>query len=268
MPSHDYQGLCDQLKPIVRKVGTFIKNEVGKVREGEIETKGNNSLVSYVDKTAETMLVESLSPLIDDAGFITEEETIEQQTNSDILWIIDPLDGTNNFLHGIPHFAVSVALSVYGEIVVSLVLEVNSEELFTTYKGGGAYLNDKPIRVSSTAVFSDSLISTGFPYAVDDVAPLIRTLGHMMRFGRGVRRMGSAALDLAYVACGRFDGFYETQLNPWDVAGGALLITEAGGVITDFAGADNYVYGEQLIASNGSIHGELLDVIQKNFRMS
>ena len=267
MPSHDYTGLCEQLKPIVRKVGTFIKNEVGKVQEGEIETKVNNSQVSYVDKTAETMLVESIGPLITGAGFITEEETIEQ-SKSDILWIIDPLDGTNNFLHGIPHFAVSVALSVHNEIVVSLVLEVNSGELFTTTKGGGAFLNDRPIHVSRTALLSESLISTGFPYEVDDVAPLIRTLGHMMRFGRGVRRMGSAALDLAYVACGRFDAYYETTLNPWDVAGGALLITEAGGVITDFAGEDNYIYGEQLIATNGRIHAELLDLIQKNFRMS
>ena len=237
------------------------------MQEGEIETKVNNSQVSYVDKTAETMLVESIGPLITGAGFITEEETIEQ-SKSDILWIIDPLDGTNNFLHGIPHFAVSVALSVHNEIVVSLVLEVNSGELFTTTKGGGAFLNDRPIHVSKTALLSESLISTGFPYEVDDVAPLIRTLGHMMRFGRGVRRMGSAALDLAYVACGRFDAYYETTLNPWDVAGGALLITEAGGVITDFAGEDNYIYGEQLIATNGRIHTELLDLIQKNFRMS
>ena len=122
------------------------------------------------------------------------------------------------------------------------MLEVNSGELFTTTKGGGAFLNDRPIHVSKTALLSESLISTGFPYEVDDVAPLIRTLGHMMRFGRGVRRMGSAALDLAYVACGRFDAYYETTLNPWDVAGGALLITEAGGVITDFAGEDNYIY--------------------------
>ncbi len=267
MPSHDYKGLCEQLKPIVRKVGTFIKKEVGKVREGEIETKGNNSLVSYVDKTAETMLVDSLSSLVDGAGFITEEETTEQ-SKSDILWIIDPLDGTNNFLHGIPHFAVSVALSVHGEMMLSTVLEVNSEELFSATKGGGAYLNDSPIHVSSTSQLSDSLISTGFPYEVDDVAPLIRTLGHMMRFGRGLRRMGSAALDLAYVACGRFDAYYETTLNAWDVAGGALLITEAGGTITDFAGTDNYIYGEQLIASNGHIHQEVLEVIQKNFRMS
>lgn len=120
------------------------------------------------------MLVDSIGPLVAGAGFITEEETIEQ-SKSDILWIIDPLDGTNNFLHGIPHFAVSVALSVHDEMVVSLVLEVNSEELFTTTKGGGAFLNDRPIHVSTTPHLSDSLISTGFPYEVDDVAPLIRT---------------------------------------------------------------------------------------------
>ncbi len=266
MAPYDYHSICDQLLPIMRKVGIFIKNELGKVSNDQIEIKGHNSLVSYVDKKAEQMLVGSLSKLVPEAGYITEEETVVQ-SRKEVVWIIDPLDGTNNFLHGIPHFAVSVALSVDHQIVVGAVLEVNSNELFYAYKDGGAYLNGLPIKVSSTKTLSQSLLGTGFPYEVDDVAPLIRTLGHFMRYGRGVRRMGAAALDLAYVACGRFDAYYETTLSPWDVAGGAILILEAGGSITDFAGGEDYLFGEQLIASNGLIHQELEKIIKKNFRL-
>ena len=266
MLNSDYKLISTQLQPIMRKVGIFIKKELGKVSKEQIEIKGRNSLVSYVDKSAEEMLVSALTKLIDGASFITEEETVEQG-QSDVIWIVDPLDGTNNFLHGIPHFAVSVGLLVDGEIVVGQVLEVNSEELFTASKGNGAYLNDQLIKVSQTPSLSDALVGTGFPYQIDDVAPLIRTLGHFMRYGRGVRRMGAAALDLAYVACGRFDAYYETTLSPWDVAGGAILIKEAGGAISDFKGQENYIFGEQLIASNGHFHNELIKIIKKNFRI-
>ncbi len=266
MLTSDYKLISEQLQPIMRKVGLFIKKELGKVSKEQIEVKGRNSLVSYVDKAAEEMLVSDLSKIIDGAGFITEEGTVEQE-NSDTQWIIDPLDGTNNFLHGIPHFAVSVGLSINSKVVVGQVLEVNLEELFTASKGNGAFLNDRAINVSKTNDLSDALVGTGFPYQIDDVAPLIRTLGHFMRHGRGVRRMGAAALDLAYVACGRFDAYYETTLSPWDVAGGAILIEEAGGMITDFSAEEDYIFGEQLIASNGLFHRELIEIIKKNFRI-
>jgi myo-inositol-1(or 4)-monophosphatase len=265
MGHKDYNNICMQCLPIIRKVGEFIKQEDGKVERHQIETKSINSLVSYVDKGAEVMLVDALSKILPEAGFITEEETVEQG-GKDIEWIIDPLDGTNNFLHGVPHYAISVGLKVHHELVVGIVLDPIKEELFYASKGNGAFLNDKTIRVSSTPLLKDSLVGTGFPYTIEDVAPLIRTLGHFMRYARGVRRMGAAALDLAYVACGRFDTYYETTLNAWDIAGGAVILTEAGGQLSDFNGGDDYLFGEQLIASNGLIHAEVLDAVRKNFR--
>lgn len=266
MGHKDYKNICMQCLPIMRNVGEFIKQEDGKVKRQHIEIKGLNSLVSYVDKTAEVMLVEALGKILPGAGYITEEGTVEQG-GKDTLWVIDPLDGTNNFLHGVPHYCISVSLQVDGELVVGLVLEPISGELFYASKEAGAYLNGDPIRVSGTPKLADALVATGFPYTVEDVAPLIRTLGHFMRYARGVRRMGAAALDLAYVACGRFDTYYETTLSPWDVAGGAIIVKEAGGVVSDFSGGDNYLYGEQLIASNGLIHQEVIDVVQKKFRL-
>ena len=265
MGHKDYNNICMQCLPIIRKVGEFIKQEDGKVERHQIETKSINSLVSYVDKGAEVMLVDALSKILPEAGFITEEETVEQG-GKDIEWIIDPLDGTNNFLHGVPHYAISVGPKVHHELVVGIVLDPIKGELFYASKGNGAFLNDKTIRVSSTPLLKDSLVGTGFPYTIEDVAPLIRTLGHFMRYARGVRRMGAAALDLAYVACGRFDTYYETTLNAWDIAGGAVILTEAGGQLSDFNGGDDYLFGEQLIASNGLIHAEVLDAVRKNFR--
>lgn len=266
MVDKDYKNITSRCLPIVRNVGEFIKKEVDKVKLKDIETKGINSLVSYVDKTAEMMLVEELSNILPEAGFITEEKTVAQG-GKEIEWIIDPLDGTNNFLHAIPHYAVSVGLKVGSELVLGIVLEPNSHELFYASKGAGAYLNGQTIKVSSTPLLADAMVATGFPYTVEDVAPLIRTLGHFMRYARGVRRLGAAALDLAYVACGRFDTYYETTLNAWDVAGGAVIVKEAGGHLTDFSGGENYLFGEQLIASNGKIHQEVLKAVRKNFRI-
>lgn len=264
----DYKNICTACQPIIRKVGQFVMSELGKVNDSHIETKDRNSLVSYVDKAAEEMLVEALSIILPEAGFITEENTVTQNKDRDIVWIVDPLDGTNNFLHNIPHFALSIGLLVDGELKVGLVLEPNLNELFYAYENGGAYLNGKKISVSSTSYLSQSIVGTGFPYVIDDVAPLIRTLGHFMRYARGVRRFGAAALDLVYVACGRLDCYYETTLSAWDVAGGALIVKEAGGQVTDFMGGKNYIFGEQLAASNGLIHHELLNAIVKNFRIS
>ncbi len=266
MDHKDYKNICTQCFPVIHNVGSFIKKELGSVSTEQIEVKGLNSLVSYVDKTAEEMLVKALAEILPEAGFITEENTVEQG-GKDVLWIIDPLDGTNNFLHGIPHFAVSIGLLQHDELVVGLVLEVNSKELFYAWKDGGAYRNGDKIKVSTTPTLSEALVGTGFPYKVDDVAPLIRTLGHFMRYARGVRRMGAAALDLAYVACGRFDAYYETTLSAWDAAGGAIILKEAGGMVSDFRGGSNYLFGEELIASNGLVHKEALKAIKKNFRI-
>lgn len=265
MERKDYKNICELSIPLIKSTGVFIKDELNKVTRAHIETKDLNSLVSYVDKEAEKQLVEGLRDILPDAGFITEEETIEQETK-EATWIIDPLDGTSNYLHQIPHFSISVGLMVNDQIVVGIVLNAYSGECFYAWKDGGAYLDGTSISVSDTRGIDSSLIATGFPYKVHDVAPLIRTLGHFMRYARGIRRMGSAALDLAYVACGRFDCYYETTLNAWDVAAGTLIVTEAGGIVSDFVGGDNFLFGRHVIAANGHIHKDIQRVITSNFR--
>jgi len=264
MEYKDHKIICEQALPIIKSVGEFIKGQLNQVEKSQIETKKRNSLVSYVDKEAERQLVSALGRILPASGFITEEDTVKQETKA-VTWIIDPLDGTSNYLHRIPHFAVSVALMVDQEVVIGVVLNAHTDECFYAYKDGGAYLNGNPISVSKTPDVSDSLIATGFPYLVKDVAPLIRTLGHFMRYARGIRRFGAAALDLAFVACGRFDCYYETTLNSWDVAAGALIVKEAGGDVSDFQGGEDYIFGRQVIASNGIIHQDIQKVISSNF---
>lgn len=246
--------LCQQCLPIIREVGAFIRQELGTVTEQAVETKSRNSLVSYVDKTAESMLVEQLGQLVPEARFLTEEDTVENQ-EGDLRWIIDPLDGTTNFLHGIPVFAISVALEKDGELVLGIVQEVVRQENFYAWKGGGAYCNGKPIRVSQRNTLADSLLATGFPYYdFERSADYLRVLGHFMQETRGLRRLGAAAVDLAFVACGRFDGFFEYALSPWDVAGGIVLVREAGGEVSGFSAKADYETGIEIIASNGQIH--------------
>lgn len=264
MNSKDYKKLCLEAIEVIKKTSAFIQGEMNMVSKNEIETKGLNSLVSYVDKEAEIMLVEGLGSLLPNSGFITEENTV-QQDSKQYTWIIDPLDGTNNFLHGIPHFAISVALMVDDRIIIGMVEDICKKQCYYAWQGGGAFRENVPIKVSETSKVSESLIATGFPYKVEDVAPLIRTLGHFMRYARGIRRYGAAALDLAYVASGRFDCYYETTLNVWDVAAGALIVQEAGGKVTDFRGEHDYLFGREIIVANPFIHPEVQRIVSKNF---
>lgn len=264
MHNKDYKTICLAAIPLIRKVGKFIYTQRGKVKQDQIEIKGLNSLVSYVDKEAELMLVEGLGKIVPEASFITEENTVKQE-KSNIVWIIDPLDGTSNYLHNIPHYSISVALMVEGSLKVGLVLAVSSNELFYAWENGAAFCNDEQINVSKTQKVKDALIATGFPYKVKDVAPLIRTLGHFMRYARGIRRFGSAALDLSYVACGRFDCYYETTLNSWDVAAGALIVRQAGGHVSNFSGTDEFLFKGEIIASTSAIHESVKKIIQQNF---
>lgn len=254
----DLEKLCQQCLPIMNQTGDFIRQELGKVQNQAIETKSLNSLVTYVDQTAEEMLVEQLRILTPDATFLTEEETIKNQS-SDLRWIIDPLDGTTNFLHGVPVFAISVALEQNGELVLGLIQEVNRKENFYAWKNGGAYLNGQPIRVSQKADLADSLLATGFPYYdFSRTAAYLKVLEGFMRGTRGLRRMGAAAIDLAFVACGRFDGFFEYGIHTWDVAAGIVLIEEAGGRVTDFSLGNLHLSGKEVLASNGHLHDTLL----------
>lgn len=264
--SLDLEALCQDVIELSREVGIFIKMEERKVNSKDIEEKSLNSLVSYVDKTAEKKLVEELGKLLPESGFIAEEGTstkIGEQYN----WIIDPLDGTTNFLHGIPTYSVSVALQRNDKIVLGVVYEVNRDECFYAREGGPAFLNAEEIHVSENKQFADSLLATGFPYYdYEHLESYFELLKQLAQKTRGIRRIGSAAVDLAYVACGRFDGFFEYSLHPWDVAAGAFIVQQAGGKIADFKGGNNWLKGKEIIAANQAIHEDLLELIGKTFR--
>lgn len=262
----NYQEICLNVCDIAKQAGSFIRAERNKIAAHQVEVKSLNSLVTYVDKTSEKMLVEALQQLLPEAGFITEEESIDKKSEN-LSWIIDPLDGTTNFIHGVPCFSVSIALMEKGEVVVGVIYEVNLDECFYAWKNGGAFLNGTKINVTTTKNLSDTLLATGFPYYdYERMQPYLNLLAELMEKTRGIRRLGSAATDLAYVACGRFDAFYEYSLHAWDVAAGALIVQEAGGKVSDFKGGNNYIFGKEINASNGFIHQELSEIISKNFR--
>lgn len=256
--------LTAQVITLSRSIAAFIRTESARFTEASVESKSLNNLVSYVDKGAEQRFVDGLAELLPEAGFIAEEGTGER--GPELNWVIDPLDGTTNFVHGIPCYCTSVALMRGDEALLGVVLEITRDECFSAWKGGGSYLNGTPIKVSDRRTLVESLLATGFPY--DDFgreAQYMELLRALMHNSRGIRRLGSAAADLAYVACGRFEAFYEYGLNPWDVAAGALIVQEAGGTVTDFQGNGHYVFGEEIVASNGLIHPELIGPIGKFF---
>ncbi len=257
----DFQITCNKTVELVKSTAEFIRQERKIFSSDKIEKKGEHDFVSYVDKGAEKLLVDGLEQILPEAGFIAEEGTSTRK--GDIYnWIIDPLDGTTNFIHGITPYSISVALMKDQEIVIGVVLEVGLNECFYAWKNGGAFLNGKEIEVSKNANITDSLIATGFPYYdYDRIKPFLASLEHFMRESHGVRRLGSAATDLVYVACGRFESFYEYSLNPWDVAAGALIVQEAGGKVCDFEGNNNYIFGREIIASNSNVHREFLNTV-------
>ncbi|HEY0896506.1 MAG TPA: inositol monophosphatase family protein [Sphingobacteriaceae bacterium] len=257
--------LTEHVRTAVHGVGSFIREEAQGFTPDKIEYKGLNDLVSYVDKTAEEMLVEKLSGMLPEAGFITEEATI-RKTGPEFNWIIDPLDGTTNFIHGIPTFAISIALQRGEDLVSGVVYEINRDEMFYAWEGGGAYLNGKPIRVSGALDLSSTLLATGFPYYdFERQEQYLQAFSELMRSCHGLRRIGSAAVDLAYVAAGRFDGFFEYNLNAWDVAAGALIVQEAGGKVLDFNGETGFIPRRELIAGTPEIAGQLCRILNRHF---
>lgn len=261
------EQLCEQTIEISKKAGAFIKQEASTFDKSKVEKKGFNDLVSYVDKQAEVQLVEGLKKILPEAGFITEEgtETTRQERYN---WIIDPLDGTTNFTHGLQHYAVSVGLMENKEMVLGVIYNPAHDECYAAYKGGGAYLNGEPIRVSDAPSLGDSLIATGFPYHDFNLTQqYLQVLGSFMAKSHGVRRIGSAALDLAYVAAGRCEGFFEFNLNPWDVAAGIIIVQEAGGHLSKFTDGGDYLFGREIVASNKTIHQEMLDTIAEHWKV-
>lgn len=258
----DLLKILNQTKEVAEEAGAFIRKERQFFDIKNVEEKGLNDLVSYVDKQAEKMIVEKLSNILPEADFITEEGT-GHTDGKDYTWIIDPLDGTTNFIHGLPIFSVSIALRYLDEIVIGVVYEINFHECFYAMKDHGAFCNGKAIKVSSVNSLSESLIATGFPYsAFSQIDVYLDVLKELMRKCHGVRRLGSAAIDLCYVACGRVDGFFEYDLKPYDVAAGALIVQEAGGVVTDFSRGKNYLFGKEILATNEFIHEEFDGLLQ------
>lgn len=259
------EAICQQVVELTHQVGAFISQEAASFDVSKLEYKGTNNLVSYVDKEAEKAIIQGLTGILPDAGFIGEEGTSDYRSET-TNWIIDPLDGTTNFVHGLPPYAISIALLHEGQLLVGVVYELNLKECFYAWKGGGAYCNGKPIKVSQASSVNDSLIATGFPYNAHGKMDIyLAVLKEFMQQSHGVRRLGSAATDLAYVAAGRFEAFYEYNLNAWDVAAGILLVQEAGGKVTDFDGKDNYIFGGRLIAS-GHIGDDMLKIINKHWK--
>ena len=259
----DLKNICVEIEKAARETGAFILKESQGFDLSRTESKGLNDFVSYVDKGSEKMLVDRLSLLLPEAGFKTEEGTIEK-TGIKYCWVIDPLDGTTNFLHGLHPYAISIALMEYDEPVAGVVYEVGGNEIFTAWRSGGAWLNGEAIHVSEATKLADSLVATGFPYSdFNLLESYMKCLTHFCKHTHGIRRLGSAAIDLAYVACGKFEAFYEYGLHHWDIAAGILLVREAGGKVTDFSGNGKNILGEEVIASNSSVFPEVLEIVSK-----
>lgn len=254
-----------QVIQLCEEVGNFIRTENENFDRSRIEQKGSfSNLVSYVDKEAELRLVKRLSEIIPGAGFIGEEGTDSEGTN-EYKWIIDPLDGTTNFLHGLPIFAISIGLTRKEQTILGVVYEVSHKECFHAIEGGKAYCNEKEIHVSRVQSLNESLLATGFPYYhTEKKENYLEIIRIFLEQTHGIRRLGSAAIDLAYVACGRMEGFFEYNLKPWDVAGGAFILQQAGGKVTDFSGGNNFLFGGELCAAGG-VHEEMLKVIQEKW---
>lgn len=255
------EKLAANVCSIAKEAGEYLAKERAVFQKDKIEKKGTNDFVSYVDKSAERMVVEKLSALLDKASFITEEKTVEY-VEEDYCWIIDPLDGTTNFIHNNAPYCVSIALSYKGKLQLGVVYEVCRNECFYAWKDGGAYMNGKPINVSDVKNLSESFIQLEFPYNDKEYKPIINSLIDQL-YGKvnGIRNNGSAAMSLCYVAAGRFEAYVEAFINIWDFAAGALIIQEAGGLVTNFSGDIDFLRGHHIVASNGIVHSSMIDLL-------
>jgi myo-inositol-1(or 4)-monophosphatase len=245
---------------VAKEAGALLRDRLG--TRIDISHKGSINLVTDVDLASEKLIREAISTYYPRHEILAEEGGLTE-SNSEHRWIVDPLDGTTNYAHGYPVFCVSIALEHQGEVVVGVVYDPMRDELFTAERGGGAALNNRPIRVSWIDDLTQSILSTGFPY--DIKTSKLTNLDHWANFAmnaQALRRDGAAALDLCYVACGRYDGFWELNLSPWDTAAGALIVTEAGGRATDFGGGTFSNYKPEVLASNGLIHERMIEVLK------
>ncbi len=244
-----------------RSAACFIRQNMDSVKSTDVQSKAVHDFVTHVDIGAQERIISILNRFFPTYEILAEEQATDSWSanTESFRWIIDPLDGTTNFIHGLPPFAVSIGLQKGDAIVVGVVLEITTLSLFTAVKGGGAFHNGVRINVSSRNDVNDCLLTTGFPYReFEHMEGYLQALDKLMRASRGIRRPGSSSVDLAYLAAGRFDGFFESGLAPWDVAAGVLLVEEAGGRCTDYNGGKDAIFSGQMVASNGMIHDELV----------
>ena len=258
----DYKALCARVVDVARRAGEYIASQREGFNFSDVEFKGVQNMVSYVDKGAERMIVDDLRELLPGSGFITEEGTASGRGER-YTWIIDPLDGTTNFIHGLPPYCVSIALSEGNELVIGVVYEVTHGEMFYAWKGSDAFMNGRRIAASTTDKMENALIAIGFSYAtIMEVDDFLDSIAYYQKNTNGARRLGSATADLVYVACGRFDAFAQAKLSPWDVAAGAFIAQRAGAVVSDYSGGDNYIYGCEIIACTPKIYEEFRKTVK------
>ena len=256
--------ICKQVIELSEETGSFIMREMHKFSPSDIKKKGFNDLVTYVDQTSEKQLIKGLKKILPNSGILAEESG--EHGKEEYTWVIDPLDGTTNFLHKVPCFAISIALHKNDYPVLGVVNELNQKECFSAVKGEGAKMNGKAITVSKQSKLEDSLIATGFPYNDFNLqGEYLKLFADLMKCTQGIRRIGSASVDMCYVACGRFEVFYEYGLKPWDVSAGTIIVEEAKGKVTDFWGGNRHVFERTIIASNNRLHKGFSRILQKHF---
>ena len=257
-------ALLNVMTAAARKAARGLVRDFGEIENLQVSKKGTGDFVSNADRKAEQTLVRELTKARPRFGFLLEEGGEIEGADTSNRWIIDPLDGTSNFLHGTPHFSISIALERDGEPAAGVIYEPVSDQMFVAENGKGAFLNNRRIRVSARKKFDESLFATGIPFVdKSDHDRFLEQLKAVMAVSAGVRRFGSAALDLAYVAAGRYEGFWEIGLLPWDLAAGIVLVREAGGFVTDVAGGDKMMATGEIIAANSHLHGKLADILSQ-----
>ncbi len=259
----DYQHICEEVVLLARHVGVWLCSERQRLNTISKSAKGVHDYVTQFDKQSEQTIVTRLKELVPDAGFIAEEGT-ESFLAEHYNWIVDPLDGTTNFIHGLPPTAISIALKEDDDMVVGVVYEIWRDECFYAYKGGKAYLNGRPIHVTDCPNLNASLLATGFPYSDFSILkPFMSLMEWSMEHTHGLRRLGSAATDVVYVACGRCDGYFEYGMKPYDVAAGAFIAQMAGGVVSDFSGGDNWLFGGEIVVAGQQLFPELQQTVMR-----
>ena len=256
------EDICMKTIFVAENAAEIIRSHINNA-DYAIDAKGKNDFVTEIDKKTEKFIVSELMQILPEAGFIAEEKS-SQKVGEVYNWIVDPIDGTSNFIHGIYPCSVSIALKQNDEIVVGVVYEVGLKECFSAYKNGGAWLNGEKISVSKVNSVSNAFVATGFPYnRFDIIDRYIDLMKYFVTHAQGVRRLGSAAVDMAYVAAGRFDAFYEYDLKPYDVAAGIIILQEAGGKVCDFSCGNNYLFGGEMVATNALIFDEFSAIVKK-----